>query len=243
MTYCMNWEDMASNDADDLESLPSRADRLLAAMHPVFSHDLPNQLVVVQSLATFLELEEMDALSPQAREYVTKLASAAKRAGQMVQFLKQMARLNGLDESVDTVQLAHLNREIRAAIREQFLDRGYVLDTCWNEPTVRAGRRSLLQACLETLRCGIDWCGEPGSCLRLRSRRLDTFVEVELAVLPRSMNDQPHAAVFRPEGPTLNNRLEMRLVQELVATWGGVVEMPPPSSEFLARVLIPLEHR
>ncbi len=95
-----------SENEDD----PNRAKQLLAAMHDVCSHDLPNQLVIVQALANLLETEEKNSLSQPAQEYVTRLIAAAKRAGVMVQFLKDMARIQRLQEPIETIELAHLGR-------------------------------------------------------------------------------------------------------------------------------------
>src|SRR5262245_42244724 len=71
-----------------------RAERLLAAMHKVFSHDLPNQLVVIQSLLGLLG-DEASRLSDEGRDMLRRIGAAAGRAGDMVYFLKDMARQAG----------------------------------------------------------------------------------------------------------------------------------------------------
>src|SRR6266446_5901695 len=81
----------------------SRAERLLAAMHKVFSHDLPNQLVVVQSLLSLLQLEDEANLSQDGKEHLARLRGAAGRAGLLVDFLKEMARLSRLRENREDV--------------------------------------------------------------------------------------------------------------------------------------------
>src|SRR6266542_6419629 len=47
----------------------ARASRLLEALHPVCSHDLPNQIVALQSLLQLFSWDEADHLTPQGREY------------------------------------------------------------------------------------------------------------------------------------------------------------------------------
>ena len=58
------------------------SDHLLRAMHKVFSHDLPNQMVVLQSLLHLLDQEESARLSDKGREYVRRLLNATKRGGE-----------------------------------------------------------------------------------------------------------------------------------------------------------------
>jgi hypothetical protein len=91
----------------------------------------------------------------------------------------------------------------------------------------------------EVLRCGIDWCAEPVACLRLRSHSQGADVELDLAVAPRNNSDLPQSPLIRHDRPTPENRLELRLAQELVAGWGGTLEVLPTSPNFLVRLLIP----
>jgi light-regulated signal transduction histidine kinase (bacteriophytochrome) len=218
------------------ETSPNRAERLLGAMRQVFSHDLPNQLVVVQGLANLLEMEDKASLSPQAQEYLTRLSGAARRAGNLVRFLKQMDRLGRMHEPVETVQLAHLARELQAEVKQLYPERSLQFDVHWEEPAVRAGRRSLQQALLEILRCGIDWCTEPAPRSRLRSRRNGQNVELSLAMGPSNVADVPSSPGLPHDRPTLENCLELRLARELIATWDGSLEVAPSPSSFLVLV-------
>ena len=208
----------------------------MEAMHPVFSHDLSNQLVIVQSLAKLLELEEKQNLSPKAQEYLTRLIGASQRAGSMVQFLKQMARLNRLQEPIEAIQLPYLAREIQAEVNQLFPDQKFFFETQWEEPIVYAGRRSLHQAILEVLRCGIDWFADTALGLRIQSRNNMAGVEMELAVSPRNNGDEPP---LRHDKPKVENRLGLCLARELVATCGGTLEVVAGGPIFLIRVLIP----
>src|SRR5438094_10253573 len=99
-----------------------RAERLLAAMHKVFSHDLRNQLVVVQSLISLLELEETPHLTQDGKEHLTRLKGAAARAGVMVDFLKEMARLARASEASEDIRLTALAREIKGELSHLYAD-------------------------------------------------------------------------------------------------------------------------
>src|SRR5262245_34668586 len=81
-----------------------RAERLLAAMHKVFSHDLPNQLVIVQSLLSFLG-DEASRLSDEGRDHLRRLQAAGGRAGDMIHFLKDMAALARRADPLEEVRL------------------------------------------------------------------------------------------------------------------------------------------
>jgi len=215
---------------------PNRAERLLEAMYPVFSHDLSNQLVIVQSLANLLELEEKPNLSPKAQEYLSRLIGASQRAGGMVQFLKQMARLNRLQEPIEAIQLSYLAREIHAEVNQLFPEQKFLFETHWEVPVVHAGRRSLHQAILEVLHCGIDWFADTKLSMRIQSRPNTAGVELELAVSPGNNMDEPP---LRHDNPKVENRLGLCLARELVATWGGALEVEAGGPSFHVRLLIP----
>ena len=63
-----------------VRTMPS--DRLLRGMQKVCSHDLPNQIVVLQSLLQMLQLEEADRLSPDGRDYVRRLQKVTRRTAE-----------------------------------------------------------------------------------------------------------------------------------------------------------------
>lgn len=217
-----------------------RADRLLRAMHKVFSHDLPNQLVVVQSLAGLMELEESDRLSPQAREYLGRLTGATQRAGKLVHFLKQMARLNTLDEPVELVYLDHLAHELQAELHQSFPDHVLAFEIQWNVPVIAAGRRSLHQALLEILRCGIDCCRTRAPRVRLHSKPHEGAAVLDLRVSCVGNSPLLAAAPIRHDRAASENRIELVLARELLANWGAVLEPPASAENVVAfRILFP----
>src|SRR5947209_2331068 len=98
---------MPSNHHDD------RADRLLRRMHPVFSHDLPNQVVALQSLLQMLEMEEADRLGAEGREYLGRLHRVGRKISGLARFLKEVGRLHGYQRRLDMVSLAVLVRDVK----------------------------------------------------------------------------------------------------------------------------------
>ena len=96
-----------------------RADRLLGKMDRVLSHDLPNQIVAVQSLVQLLEMDKMSRLGPEGRECISRLHRVARRAHGMVRFLKELSRLHAPPRRVEEVAPATVIRELRAELHQQ----------------------------------------------------------------------------------------------------------------------------
>jgi len=211
---------------------PARAERLLMGMYKVFSHDLPNQLVVIQSLVSLLELEEKDRLSAEAQEYLTRLTGATRRAGAMVQFLKQMARLNSSQEAAEKIGLVNLGRELQTELKTLFPEHSLVHEMHWDVPMVRFGRRSLHDAVLEVIRCGIQCCktNELRVHLGSRARAEATLVDVAVGVT------EPYSG--RHEALSVDTRLDLRLARELLAGWGGALELITPAEGTYAFTLV-----
>jgi light-regulated signal transduction histidine kinase (bacteriophytochrome) len=69
------------------------ADTVLRAVHQTLSHDLPNQLVVVQALANLLVKEERQNLTADGQEYLERLVGAARHAGELAASLQRAVRL------------------------------------------------------------------------------------------------------------------------------------------------------
>ncbi len=93
------------------------AERLLAAMHPTCSHDLPNQILSLQSLIHLMEMDEVEQLGPAGREYVQRLKAVAEKAAGMSDFLKAIVRLVRYVPQPREIALADLFRQLKAEAR------------------------------------------------------------------------------------------------------------------------------
>src|SRR5689334_11074635 len=89
-----------------VDGQPTDAERRLTSMHKVCNHDLPNQLVVLQSLLKLMELEEAEHLSEQGREFVRRMQNASQHASSMVRFLKEMSGLGMRAARLEPIALA-----------------------------------------------------------------------------------------------------------------------------------------
>src|SRR5271163_4567236 len=88
-------------------------DRLLRGMHKVCSHDLPNQLVALQSLLQMLQLDEAERLSTDGQEYLRRLQNVAQRTNAIARFLKEMEKLHSYISKPEEITLTLLAREIQ----------------------------------------------------------------------------------------------------------------------------------
>lgn len=223
-----------------MDKVPARAERLLQAMQKVFSHDLPNQLVVVQSLISLLG-EDETGLSADGQEQLRRLRFAAGKAGQMVHFLKEMARLTKLSETIEGVRLSALMREIQGELHQLYPEREVRVETSWELSTLAAGRRSFQQALLNLLRCGIDYFA-------------NKVLLVDLSAVEEMGNAQIRVRVQPGEGPLLSmpsfaaqdrtlpeQRMGFILARELLSLSGGSLSAcSVPSCSFCFVVLVPL---
>jgi light-regulated signal transduction histidine kinase (bacteriophytochrome) len=218
---------MTSDDsAEDGARRETRAERLLTAMHKVFSHDLPNQLVVVSSLVSLLR-EEEEKLSAEGQDNLRRLDGAAHRAADMVHFLKDMARLAKLAETMEVVRLPSLAREVQAELNQLYPDRRLQQKVHWEVPSVTTGRRSLYRAIVQLLRLGIEQFPHQAMELSLSSRRVAEQVEIAIAIEPVEGPLLSNPPSVRQDRTVPEQRLEFVLARENLALWGGTLAARP----------------
>jgi light-regulated signal transduction histidine kinase (bacteriophytochrome) len=213
----------SSAEADPGEA---RAERLLRGMYKVCSHDLPNQMVVLQSLLQMLQMEELDRLSPDGQEYVTRLSSAALRAGALVRFLKEMGRLYGYQPQFEEVSLTALARELRAELNQLCPGQGLEYEWHWHVPTVRADYRPFYQSLLGLLQGRVETAG--AVCrIGARSQVIESGVELDFQVTPAT----PVGRTAREQRP------EVVLAREWLAAGGAeLILCPEETGRFIIRV-------
>ena len=202
--------------ASESEPGEARAARLLRGMHKVFSHDLPNQMVVLQSLLQMLQMEELDRLSADGQEYVERLNSAARRAGGLVRFLKEMGRLYNYEPQFEEIALAALARELRAELNQLYPAQALEYEWHWEEPTVRADHRPFYQALLGLLQGRVEMAG--AACrIGAGSRATPGGIELDFRVVPAAQAGRA-AMELRPE---------VLLAREWLAAGGAELTLGP----------------
>jgi light-regulated signal transduction histidine kinase (bacteriophytochrome) len=126
-----------------------RSDRLLRGMHKVFSHDLPNQMVALQSLLQMLSADEAGRLSMEGQEYVRRLHSASLRACEQVRFLKEMGRINSCTAKAEAITLSTLARELQGELQQKHPHTEFTFDWQWETASIVGDVRTLRLALSE----------------------------------------------------------------------------------------------
>lgn len=226
----------------------SRLERLLQAMRPIYRHDLPNQLVIIQGLIQLLEMDEKDRLSEQGRDYLTRLSRVSRKALDMSRFLKEMTRLMTIDERASPIELPRFMEEVRAEARLLWPEVRFELSSDFEVDTVVGWPRLLNLALGEITRGVIACCPRGVYPLQWITRRLSEGVELRLVynlgsfpcdrlldVSERPGDDSKdpmrdlasldrsaaHPALVSPQAQNWQERLEFALVREMVAAWDG----------------------
>ena len=190
-----------------------RAGRILQGMGMVISHDLPNELVVLQSLLQMLSDEEPARLSNDWREYVRRSQNAARRAGDLVRFLKEMGRLNTLVGKTETINLADLARELQGELQQRYPDKQFEFAWHWSVATIVGDARAYRHGIVELFAALLQPHPKQYRVSASSKRHSD---EIELAFC---LAPAPTFAVGKEER-TLEQRMEFMLAREWLALLG-----------------------
>ncbi len=219
-----------------LPDCQAQADRLLAQVHQVCSHDLPNQLVVLQSLLKLLSLEESANLGAEGREYVRRLQSATGHASGMVRFLKEMGSVKSRVARKEPIALIQLGRELQGGLRHQYPERRFAFQWDWRVPTIMGDGRLYVQAILE-LFAGLSHAGAEQCRLSASAQGHADLVELAFHI-EEILGPDGASAPARPRA--LQERMEIILAREWLALCGaGVEELVAHKAEARFLLIVP----
>jgi hypothetical protein len=195
-----------------------RAVRLLTAMHPVLSHDLPNQLVTLQGLLQLLEAEGVLPEGSDGHEYLRRLLRVAQKANDQVRILRDLVRLSPGRRRLETVTAADLLRDLQFELHKEFSPGRLEIQIDDAFPSIVADVRLLGQAIVQIVRVLTEHAA-PGRCsLNLAQRPLGKDHE-----LRGSIAYENDSRKVRAESAPFEQRLEIVLAQEMLAAWGAKV--------------------
>jgi signal transduction histidine kinase len=198
-----------------------QADRLLRSMHRVHSHDLPNQIVALQSLLQML-MEEAGSLSPDGKEYLGRLQEVGKRTEVMVRFLKEMSRLTSYAGKPQKLVLDQLAQEIQGTLQQRLSRQPWSFQWHWGVPAIEGDARTFLQAVVEILCCVAPAVGE---CrLQAASAALGNQVVIEFA-LEHGEDATDKRVPVRAGSAALEQRMEIVLAREWLAISGATLDV------------------
>jgi len=201
-------------------------------MHQVIRHDLPNQMVALQSLLQFLSAEEANRLSDDGQEYVRRLQSATLRTSEMVRFLKQMEQMKAFAPRVEEIQLNTLSRELQGELQRLQPEKQFHFDWHWHNPTIVADSRTFLQALLRIFTALTN--GAESRCeIRARSERRRSATELFFEI------DEESSSAKNQSQHSLEQSLDLILAREWLALSDSVVEvLPPTGGRVVFRILV-----
>jgi hypothetical protein len=215
-----------------------RSDRLLRGMHKVFNHDLPNQIVSLQSLLQMLQEEEYDRLSDDGREYVNRLQNVTQRVSEMVRFLKEMNKLNACAGKPEAIALDLLAREIQGTLKQHFPRTEFAFVWQWSIPTIVGDYRTFMQALTEILTCLMPASAD--ACrLEAGSENMGNRIAVHFMLASGApVNDnKPHMA--RAGQVPVEKRMETVLARACLAVSEATLEMSSGNGKNSFTIFVP----
>jgi hypothetical protein len=209
-----------THDPSPPDAAGERAVRLLQQMHRVLSHDLPNQLVALQSLLQMLDMEDLAGLSPDAREYVRRLGSAAGKAGAMVRFLKEMARLHDYEPRAESFNLAVITPDVCSDVEIAFPETAFECRIRCDACRVHGDPRLIRLAVVEVLRYLVGLVSAVRVAVTLEAEPGPDRVMLRGAV--RAAHDPPGTPLRPAEGDP-EQSCELVLARAWLAAGGGTL--------------------
>ncbi len=189
-------------------------------MHQVCSHDLPNQMVVLQSLLKLLSLEEAANLGDEGREFVRRLQNATRHASGMVRFLKEMASLKTRAARLEPIALAELARELQGGLQHLYPARQFAFAWDWQIAAIVGDRKLYVQAILE-LYAGLSHANGQQCRLAASAQEHADVIELAFHMQEHLRSDGPAATKPR----ALEERMEIILAREWLALCGAGIEV------------------
>jgi len=200
-----------------IEHHTTRADPLLRRMHSVLSHDLPNQMVALQSLLQMLERDDADQRSAQEQETVQRLRRVAGKTATMVRFLRELDRLHNYSARMEDIPLDGLFREIKVELQQHIAEGSVECRLAGDVRTLRADPRLLVQALVELMRCLIERRPAGPCSMGMRGRASEAATELRGELTWPSGSRPVQAETMAPDQTSLKQRLEIVLAEELLA--------------------------
>jgi signal transduction histidine kinase len=186
-------------------------------MHKVLAHDLPNELVVMQSLLQLLDQEEGRRLSDDGREFVRRLRGAARRTADLARFLKEMERIRTFRVRSEPIELTGLARELEEELRRVHPGTHFEFAWQWQTPTLFGDSRVIVLALGElcpALLLGVDRC-----LLRGGAKKTSDGVE-----LTWQLNDSASCSI-----EALEQRMEIILARTWLELCGVQMDLTLPA--------------
>jgi signal transduction histidine kinase len=219
---------LPSPSTEELQRRLRRAERLLACFGKAVGHELPNRLVAVQGLLRELECGAADRLDPEALEDLHHLATATKRAQDLVADLAELSRVDRNPQPSEPVNLAEVGVEAVAVVKQLFPAQPLEYDIAEGSPSLTVPYAALCQVLVQLLRHAVATAAfDRPLRLAISGRRSGDGVELRVADNGRGLPPEGKPDAFEPfargagEG---DSGLGLFLVRHIVESWGGTIQ-------------------
>lgn len=105
-----------------------RSNQELASFSYVASHDLQEPLRKIQTFSHRLIEKELERLSPQGKEYITRMAAAAERMQRLIEDLLTFSRTNTAPRVFETVNLNDLLNDMLTDLKESIEEKNALIE-------------------------------------------------------------------------------------------------------------------
>jgi hypothetical protein len=140
------------NDPGPTPKDNSDAASILAAMHKVCNHDLPNKMVDIFLLLRQIEEREVDRLSNEGHDLVYRLNQVADTTATLVDFLKESVLLASYVPKPGRVDLRELLEELQIILSRTYLSGDPTWTAEVTAPTAVCDVQGVLRALTEMIK-------------------------------------------------------------------------------------------
>jgi signal transduction histidine kinase len=219
---------LPSPSGEELQRRLRRAERLLACFGKAVGHELPNRLVAVQGLLRELECGAADRLDPETLEDLRHLATATKRAQDLVADLAELSRVGRDPQQPEPVNLAEVGLEAATIVKQLFPAQPLEYDIAEGSPGLIVPYAGLRQVLVQLLRHAVATAAfDRPVRVAISARRSGNGVELRLADNGRGLPPDRKLDAFEPfarGAGEADSGLGLFLVRHIVESWGGTIQ-------------------
>lgn len=216
--------------AQDLSSRLTRLEELLACFHQALGHELPNQMIALQGLLRLLELDDGERLSPEGREYLHRLQTAAQRTHRQVRALAELSRAAREVQPVERISVLDAVREASVEINRLYPGLGIGYHFPRTVPFLNVARSALHQVLVQLVRHAALVPGkEPPPRLEIGVDATEDAVTVWVQNPDGRARLEQLQSWLVPFSPTTISNAELGLglflARQIVESWGGSLQV------------------
>jgi light-regulated signal transduction histidine kinase (bacteriophytochrome) len=220
---------VGSSESDPGRS--QRAEKLLACFQSALNHDLPNQLIGLQGLLQFLEIDEKGQLGKESGELLRRLDASARRALDTIFMMRDLQRLTSKQVANERVRLAEVAPEVLHDIGPLFPEISVESRLKLEQAEVVVGRQPLQRALVQLGRLALSLArGNHGTVeigCRARANGAEVWITLE--------ETTPAPGMLKGA----ERRYEFLVARALAESWGGALSQQAGASGPLFMLTIP----